>query len=766
MKSSLFFKCSILLLFLTSKMTYANHAFYDLKKDTLSSKEGKLNYTISKKQLPQIINVGLPILKATGNQIYCPQTSLNIVTDFTINDSEKTSTEAIYIQISIGYNDTQDLLSLTGSHPSIIANWDINTGRLTLTSSNPGSLVSYTEFINAIKDVVYTNSSLKPTGNRSFSISVDKVSFLPSNNHFYEFVPGSGPAPKFGLDWGVANDLANAKKYYGLQGYLATILSAEENQLAATQQSGTGWIGGSDIVEEGIWRWMSGPEKGIQFFYNLESTMTPGVYRSNPRGIGSTLNYVNWNRSSRNWYAGIPYYEPDNLYNIDNEDEDYAIIVENDGLGTKGSWNDINYYGESYKGSQQANGYIVEYGGMPGDPEIHIATSTSLIIPQITETSTDSRCGTGTLTLGATSNLGTINWYETENGGTAIATGTSFTTPEITKTTTYYVETKYPLCTKSATRTPIIATILNIPVITTPNSKFSLCGEGDITLTASVSEGTIYWYSEPTGSSLIGIGNSLTRFLSTNTTFYIEAVNKNCTTGARLPVEVVVYDLPKFQDQNIVKCKDEKITIAGSLYGVKYLWSTNETTPTIEINTPGTYTVAVTRPAPESCILTETITVIENPAPKIKEVLIEENTISIQLETPADYFEFSIDGINFQRSNVFPKYTSGLQTATVRDTKNCSFDSQTFITIIMPKFFTPNNDTFNDFWEVKGLENYPEATVTLFDRYGKLITILNPSNTTWDGTFNGADLPASDYWYVLKLDSESPEIRGHFSLKR
>lgn len=766
MKSNLFFKYIILLLFLTSKMTYANHAFNDLKKDTLSSKEGKLNYPISKKQFPHTINAGLPILKATGDQIYCPQTSLNIVTDFTINDPEKTSTDAIYIQISIGYDDTQDLLSLTGSHNSIIANWDINTGRLTLTSTNPGSLVSYTEFINAVKDVVYTNSSLKPTGNRSFSISVDKVSFLPSNNHFYDFVPGSGPAPKFGLDWGVANDLANTKKYYGLQGYLVTILSAEENHLAATQQLGTGWIGGSDIEKEGVWKWMSGPDKGTEFFYNLESTPAPGVYISNPRGTGSTLNYENWNRSSRNWYAGIPYYEPDNLYNINNEDEDYVIIVENDGLGTKGSWNDINYYGESYRGSQQANGYIVEYGGMPGDQEIFIATSTSIRIPQITQTTTDSRCGTGHLTLGAQSNLGTINWYETENGGTAIGTGTRFTTPEITKTTTYYVETKYPLCTKSATRTPIIATILNIPVITTPSSKFSLCGEGDITLTASVSEGTLYWYSEPTGSSLIGIGSSLTRFVSTNTTFYIEAVNKNCTTGERLPVEVVVYDLPKFEDQNIVKCKDEKITIAGSLYGVKYLWSTNETTPTIEINTPGTYTVDVTRPAPESCTLTETITVVEHPAPKIKEVLIEENTISIQLETTTDFYEYSIDGINFQSSTVFPKYTSGLQIATVRDTKKCSFDSKTFITIIIPSFFTPNDDTFNDVWEIKGMTLYPKAVVTIFDRYGKFIKTLTPSSPTWDGTLNGSNLPASDYWFVLKLDDTKPEIRRHFSLKR
>tara|TARA_R110000868_G_scaffold141782_2_gene358590 strand:+ start:49 stop:2301 length:2253 start_codon:yes stop_codon:yes gene_type:complete len=750
-------------------MTYANPIFYDLKKDTVLFKNKKSDCqikTISKRQFPHTVNAALPILKATGDQIYCPQTNLKIVTDFTINDSENTNTDAIYIQISIGYNYTQDLLSLTGSHPSILANWDSNTGRLTLLSSNPGTLVPYIEFVNAVKDVVYTNSSLKPTGNRSFSISVDKASFLPSNNHFYEFVPSSGPAPNFGLDWGVANDLANATKYYGLQGYLVTILSAEENQLAATQQSGTGWIGGSDIVEEGVWKWMSGPEKGTQFFYNLESTMTPGVYRSNPHGIGSTLNYVNWNRSSRNWYSGIPFYEPDDSTNLYKEDEDYAIIIDNNGLGTKGAWNDLNYNGESFNGSQQANGYIIEFGGMPNDPEINIATSTSLTIPQITETATDSRCGNGSLTLGAQSNLGIINWYETENGGTAIATGTSFTTPEITKTTSYYAEIKYPFCTHPPSRTPVIATILNIPIITAPISKFSLCGEGNITLTATVSEGTIYWYSEATGTSLVSIGNSITRFISSNTTFYIEAVNQNCTTGERVPIEVVVYDLPKFEDQNIIKCKDEKTTIGASLYGVNYLWSTNETTPTIEINTAGTYTVDVTRPAPESCIITETITVMEHAAPKIKEVLIEENTISIQLEAPADYYEFSIDGINFQSSNVFPKNTSGLQTATVRDRKGCTYDSQIFIVIITPKFFTPNNDTINDFWEVKGLENYPEATVTLFDRYGKLIAVLNSSNQSWDGTFNGADLPASDYWYVLKLGDSEPEIRGHFSLKR
>nr|WP_245345266.1 T9SS type B sorting domain-containing protein [Flavobacterium sp. CG_23.5] len=86
--------------------------------------------------------------------------------------------------------------------------------------------------------------------------------------------------------------------------------------------------------------------------------------------------------------------------------------------------------------------------------------------------------------------------------------------------------------------------------------------------------------------------------------------------------------------------------------------------------------------------------------------------------------------------------------------------------MITPKFFTPNNDTYNDVWEVKGLTNYPEAEVSIFDRYGNLITRLNASKLTWDGTYNGSPLPATDYWYILKIDASSLEKSGHFSLKR
>lgn len=62
-----------------------------------------------------------PILQATGNQTYCPQTSLPIVTNMSIIDPDDPGIAAMYIQISSGYVAGQDALTLTGTHPTIVA---------------------------------------------------------------------------------------------------------------------------------------------------------------------------------------------------------------------------------------------------------------------------------------------------------------------------------------------------------------------------------------------------------------------------------------------------------------------------------------------------------------------------------------------------------------------------------------------------------------------------------------------------------------------
>ncbi len=70
-------------------------------------------------------------------------------------------------------------------------------------------------------------------------------------------------------------------------------------------------------------------------------------------------------------------------------------------------------------------------------------TNTTTVIlgnPQLLTTAAGSRCGPGTVTLGATASAGaTLNWYENATGGAPIGTGSSFITPVISNTTTYYV---------------------------------------------------------------------------------------------------------------------------------------------------------------------------------------------------------------------------------------------------------------------------------------------------------------------------------------
>ncbi len=85
-------------------------------------------------------------------------------------------------------------------------------------------------------------------------------------------------------------------------------------------------------------------------------------------------------------------------------------------------------------------------------------------IPSITGTTPASHCGTGTVTLGATASAGTINWYSASSGGTSVGTGSSFTTPVISITTTYYVDATANGCTASA-RTPVTATVILLPAL-------------------------------------------------------------------------------------------------------------------------------------------------------------------------------------------------------------------------------------------------------------------------------------------------------------
>ena len=232
-----------------------------------------------------------------------------------------TTLEGSYISITGNYNSGEDVLGIdgavNGTDGDITYSFDPTNGILTLTGNTDASSYQAT-----LRKVTYTNTSATPqTGARTVKISLNKALPFSNNGHYYEFVTATN------ITWSAARTEASTKKYFGLQGYLVTITSIEESNFCISKLQGQGWLGASDEASEGTWKWVTGPENGTNF------------------------TFINWNTG-----------EPNN-----SGDEDYAQFV------TSGKWNDLN----SVTG---LNGYVVEYGGMAGDPVLDISDDVTVTI--------------------------------------------------------------------------------------------------------------------------------------------------------------------------------------------------------------------------------------------------------------------------------------------------------------------------------------------------------------------------------------------------
>ena len=130
-------------------------------------------------------------------------------------------------------------------------------------------------------------------------------------------------------------------------------------------------------------------------------------------------------------------------------------------------------------------------------------------------------------------------------------------------------------------------------------------------------------------------------------------------------------------------------------------------------------------------------------------------------------YQYSIDGENYKDSNVFYEVQLGELIVYVYDLNGCGIAKMKDSVLGVPKFFTPNGDGYNDYWNVKGFDEKfgKQTTISIFDRYGKLVKQISSSSDGWDGTFNGEKMPTSDYWFSISLQDGRIK-KGHFSLKR
>lgn len=273
-------------------------------------------------------------------------------------------------------------------------------------------------------------------------------------------------------------------------------------------------------------------------------------------------------------------------------------------------------------------------------------------------------------------------------------------------------------------------------------------------------------------TSTTALPTNYTNTIPNNQTIYARIMNvQGCYSD--YPVNLVVNTFDTILvDETIGLCEDSILTLdAGSGFS-SYEWNTipPQFTQQITVNSGGIYEVTLTNAL--NCSKTKTFTIEASGIATIEDIIIndfqENNLAIIQVAASSlgDY-EFSLDGVNYQDSNVFSNLNAGEYTVYIQDKKGCGIVFETFYILDYPKYFTPNNDGYNDTWYIKNLEkrNLEKSIITVFDRYGKLLKQISGSSEGWNGTFNGNLLPANDYWFEIKL-TNGKSVKGHFTLKR
>jgi len=206
------------------------------------------------------------------------------------------------------------------------------------------------------------------------------------------------------------------------------------------------------------------------------------------------------------------------------------------------------------------------------------------------------------------------------------------------------------------------------------------------------------------------------------------------------------------------------LDIAGLSAGV-YTLQVNDATacgPVSQNYTINSETTAVTPPGVDNmqvCTPGTVLIMVKNPQPGYGYRLYDSSTgTTIKDDEVSGVFKVAITSSvslyvsqyigNCESSRVEVKVTVGLSNLGI------------------PNTFTPNGDGVNDTWVIKGFDNYPNALVQLFNRYGQKVFESRGYTTPFDGKLGGAPLPSGVYYYIINLNANCSLLSGSLTLLR
>ncbi|MBT2621766.1 gliding motility-associated C-terminal domain-containing protein [Chryseobacterium sp. ISL-6] len=236
-------------------------------------------------------------------------------------------------------------------------------------------------------------------------------------------------------------------------------------------------------------------------------------------------------------------------------------------------------------------------------------------------------------------------------------------------------------------------------------------------------------------------------YVSTNGEVYVKVFNANlCYAIAKITLKV----LPPVKS-NVLKdvtiCLEDKTTLDAGPGFDGYEWSTGATTQAITNVPVGSYWVKLKTGI---CYTVQQVNVYASQQPVITSVDISNNTITVNVSGGKAPYKYSLDGVNWQDSNVFTGLPRGENKIYVIDSFDCTpIDIQVTVPNLV-NAITPNGDNVNDYVDYSELGYKKNLVFIVYDRYGnKLYEADKMRGYRWDGTSGGKKIITGTYWFTI-----------------
>ncbi|KQT24210.1 chromophore lyase [Chryseobacterium sp. Leaf405] len=245
-----------------------------------------------------------------------------------------------------------------------------------------------------------------------------------------------------------------------------------------------------------------------------------------------------------------------------------------------------------------------------------------------------------------------------------------------------------------------------------------------------------------------------TTYIAPNGVVFVKVTNATtqCYSIAKVTLIVLPPVYSNVLEDKIICIEDTTTLDAGPGFS-GYTWSTGATTQTISNVTVGTYWVDLKT---GTCITRQNVKVYPSEQPVIGSIDIQNNTVTVYTVGGTAPYKYSMDGINWQDSNIFTNVPRGDNTVYVKDDYDCDPIDVTVVVPNLVNVITPNGDGVNDVIDYSALASKKNLVLSIYDRYGVKVGQADKlTGYKWDGTTGGKKVPTGTYWYSVEWNENN-----------